>query len=341
MTPFEKKLWHLLLGHRGGPNRKRILELLSQRPYNINQLSVQLNLNYRTVKHHIDILEKFKLITTSRFRGYGEVYFLSREMEENIEILKGSTNGMNEVIASPVFLENILQHITEGIVVVNTQGKILIWNYAATAHYGFKESEMIGQDISTLFGPGIIEEINSEEENGSSGQRSIRRMQDASGTIHELFITFDKVYDTRGVFIGFTIVSLDAVKELRLKELLKEYRLRYQDLLDKLPSMIARFNRKKQLQFISIQPGNSGALILEKLVDKAPSEFIHDPGHASVIEGVIERVFNSGQMESIELEVPTPKGNMHFFGNCYPELNHEGVVETCLIVANRGTSKRE
>ncbi len=78
----KKILWELLAGTKGGINRARIIDVLKRRPYNANQLAEILSLNYKTIKYHIEILEK-KDIITSTGRGYGALYFLSDKMEAN------------------------------------------------------------------------------------------------------------------------------------------------------------------------------------------------------------------------------------------------------------------
>ncbi|MCE5214566.1 MAG: winged helix-turn-helix domain-containing protein [Methanobacterium sp.] len=88
MKYFEKLLWWLITGQRGGLNRARIIKKLHDRPYNAHQLSVLLNLDYRTIRHHIKILVENKVISGSG-DSYGKIYFLSDEMENNYEIFQG------------------------------------------------------------------------------------------------------------------------------------------------------------------------------------------------------------------------------------------------------------
>ncbi|KUK75095.1 winged helix-turn-helix domain-containing protein, partial [Methanobacterium sp. 42_16] len=55
---MRKFLWKLLAGTKGGLNRARIIDELKNRPYNANQLAERLSLNYKTIKYHIEVLEK-------------------------------------------------------------------------------------------------------------------------------------------------------------------------------------------------------------------------------------------------------------------------------------------
>ena len=72
----------LIAGTRGGPTRARIIEALKETPQNANQLATLLKMDYKTMRHHLEVLEKNKIITSIGDR-YGATYFLSQTMEEN------------------------------------------------------------------------------------------------------------------------------------------------------------------------------------------------------------------------------------------------------------------
>jgi DNA-binding transcriptional ArsR family regulator len=84
---MEGILWWLIAGTRGGINRARIINELNSRPYNINQLATGLNLDYKTVRHHMDVLMKNKIVESSG-EGYGTVYMLSNTMKDNFDAFK-------------------------------------------------------------------------------------------------------------------------------------------------------------------------------------------------------------------------------------------------------------
>ena len=77
-------LWFLFAGSRGGENRMKIIDLLKERPYNINQLSESLKLDYKAIQHHITVLQKNNVITKMGEK-YGVLYFISNYFEANIE----------------------------------------------------------------------------------------------------------------------------------------------------------------------------------------------------------------------------------------------------------------
>lgn len=71
----------LIAGSRGGGNRGKILETIQEEPMNANQLGEVLGVDYRTIRHHLGVLEKNGLITSMGPR-YGTMYFISQNLEE-------------------------------------------------------------------------------------------------------------------------------------------------------------------------------------------------------------------------------------------------------------------
>ena len=80
--PLKYLLGWLIAGTRGGLTRAKIIEILKETPQNANQLAGLLKMDYRTIRHHLDVLQKNRIIT-SMGDGYGMTYFLSPAMEEN------------------------------------------------------------------------------------------------------------------------------------------------------------------------------------------------------------------------------------------------------------------
>jgi DNA-binding transcriptional ArsR family regulator len=80
----KRLLWYLFAGSRGGENRIRIIDLLKERPHNINQLAEILGVDYKGVQHHIGVLEKNNMVAKLGEK-YGVLYFISNYLEANIE----------------------------------------------------------------------------------------------------------------------------------------------------------------------------------------------------------------------------------------------------------------
>ncbi len=85
---LKRLLWYLLGGTRGGPTRAEILKTLRDRPLNANQLAEALRVDYKTIQHHLRVLEENGLVAPSEKGAYGAMIFLTPKMEEAILYLE-------------------------------------------------------------------------------------------------------------------------------------------------------------------------------------------------------------------------------------------------------------
>jgi len=79
---MEGSLWYVLTGTRGGENRVRILQAVDEQPRNANQLAEDLDLNYKTVRHHLDVLTDNDILRASG-DDYGAVYLPTERVESH------------------------------------------------------------------------------------------------------------------------------------------------------------------------------------------------------------------------------------------------------------------
>lgn len=84
---MEAVLWYVLTGTRGGTNRIRLLRALDSRPRNANQLADALELDYKTVRHHLDVLEENDILKDSG-DDYGAVYLPTDQARHNWETIE-------------------------------------------------------------------------------------------------------------------------------------------------------------------------------------------------------------------------------------------------------------
>jgi predicted transcriptional regulator len=88
-------LWYLFAGSRGGENRIKIINLLQDTPLNINRMAEVLNLDYKAVQHHVDVLQKNNLVSPMGEK-YGIMYFVSNYLESNMDTFKEIVNKINK-----------------------------------------------------------------------------------------------------------------------------------------------------------------------------------------------------------------------------------------------------
>lgn len=92
-----KLLFYLFTSTRGGFTRLRIIMMLLEKPLNSNQLSKDLNLDYKAIQHHMKVLEKNNMVSKIGEK-YGVVYHLSNFLEINIGALDGAIDKLDRKI---------------------------------------------------------------------------------------------------------------------------------------------------------------------------------------------------------------------------------------------------
>jgi len=84
---MEAVLWYVLTGTRGGRNRVRILRAIDDRPRNANQLATELDLDYKTVRHHLDVLTENDVVKSSG-DDYGAVYVPTDRVRRHWDVVE-------------------------------------------------------------------------------------------------------------------------------------------------------------------------------------------------------------------------------------------------------------
>ena len=84
---MEGVLWYVLASSRGGPTRVRILKALDERPRNANQLATELDMDYTTIRHHLDVLMDNNVVERSD-NQYAAVYLFTDQAEANWEVVE-------------------------------------------------------------------------------------------------------------------------------------------------------------------------------------------------------------------------------------------------------------
>jgi len=80
----KKLLCHLIEGTRGGKTRALILRHLTEKSYNAHQLAKALNMDYKTIRHHLKVLVKSGMITRGKDE-YSGLYFIAKNIESDLD----------------------------------------------------------------------------------------------------------------------------------------------------------------------------------------------------------------------------------------------------------------
>lgn len=90
-----KLLLYLFTSTRGGYSRLKIVTLLLDKPYNTHKLAQELQMDYKAIQHHLQVLEKNNLISRTGER-YGTIFHLSNFLEINISALDEAIDKLDK-----------------------------------------------------------------------------------------------------------------------------------------------------------------------------------------------------------------------------------------------------
>jgi DNA-binding transcriptional ArsR family regulator len=85
---YKRIMVYIFIASRGGQNRARIVEMLKAEPSNPNKMSEKLGLDYKTIQHHVRMLEENQVIVSSSKGTYGAVYFLTPYFDKYFESVR-------------------------------------------------------------------------------------------------------------------------------------------------------------------------------------------------------------------------------------------------------------
>jgi len=80
-------IWTVFAGSKGAANRIKIINLLTKKPHNINQLSEELHLDYKTIQHHVRVLETNNFVSKTG-SAYPTIYFIAPLLEFSMDIFE-------------------------------------------------------------------------------------------------------------------------------------------------------------------------------------------------------------------------------------------------------------
>jgi PAS domain S-box-containing protein len=215
---LKSRLSFLILGQRGGQNRIQIINALKERPYNLNQLAELMNVNYRTIKHHADMLQKHEIITASNTGGYGQVFFLAPDLERNLPIYEEIVQKLQAVTTSPKFFQNVLEQTTDAIAIIDKKLEVFFWNESAVMLFGRKKEEVLGKPLEVFKDPSELKHALSHIIEGKHMVYFTAEAVDSTGKELTVEVTVDGIKDDENKLVGFSVLTTDITEQRSAEE---------------------------------------------------------------------------------------------------------------------------
>lgn len=87
-------MWYVLASSRGGQTRAQIIRALDRRPMNANELADELDFDYTTIRHHLEVLTDNNVVEESADE-YGAVYLFTDQTTAYWETVEEILETMN------------------------------------------------------------------------------------------------------------------------------------------------------------------------------------------------------------------------------------------------------
>lgn len=217
-------LSYLILGKRGGDKKIRIMELLEKYPHNINQIATELDVNYRTALHHVEILMGYDLVGRSKPPlGKGYVYHSLLKNRGEREILSDiiSTYRNSEEVVnfsdSPEFFRKVLEQTNDAVFVINEIEEIFFLNRSAEIMFGYESKREIGRKLR-VFRDGS-DNLLDLAKSGEQIRGLETKGKHLSGKLLDISVTVDPILDGKNKAVGYSILCRNITEK---KELQKE-----------------------------------------------------------------------------------------------------------------------
>lgn len=343
---LKRTLSYLILGQKGRENRVKIIDLLRDRPYNINQMAEKLELNYRTVKHHINILLKHELVYSSKTGGYGEVFFLSPDLEGNMGLYEGiikkidSVKQLTDFTDSPDFYKGVLEESFEGVIIVDITWDVFFWNKSATRIFDYKNEDIMHWPLDIFFHKPTFDQMKLKLEKDNRISDFETYGKNKSGEKIDISITIDQVTNGNNSVIGYSILVRDISERKELNNKIKMKKDMLEIIMENTDTGIAyltnEFNFIDLNSAYAVESGHEK----EELIGHNHFDFFPDKDN----KNIFERVISSG--ESIEVfDKPyrfpdQPKRGVTYWNwTLIPVKDDQGNVSSLVLSLKETTSR--
>jgi PAS domain S-box-containing protein len=187
--------------------------LLKDRPYNLNQLAEILKLNYRTVKHHINVLLKNEIVGSSSTGSYGDVYFLTPEIEGNLDMFEEIVTKFNDSAElanftnSPQFFQRVIEQMNDAVIITDKDDRVFFYNKSAEDLFGYNKEEIIGEVIPIFPDDTTRTETINKVRSGAQYIDLEMNLRSKNNEMIDVHLNIDTILDEKGNLIGFFLLS--------------------------------------------------------------------------------------------------------------------------------------
>jgi two-component system NtrC family sensor kinase len=210
---------------------------------------------------------------------------------------------------------SIAESTPDGMITVDAQGKIVLWNRAAEKIFGYTAEEMLGKPLTRIMPKRFHEAHKNSLTRVASGgkQKIIGKTVEVIGLKKDksefpLELSMAKWKTGEGVF--FTAVIRDITERKLAEEILQQSQERYQNLVENINDVIFEVDTDGNITYISPAIERVGKYKADELIGQNFSRFVH-PDDMSGLISSFHRVLD-GILKPFEFRVLDKDGRVRY-----------------------------
>jgi len=218
-------------------------------------------------------------------------------------------------------------------------GRILEANVAAERAYGYSREELLRLSLYDVRAPEAIATIDAQ-----LSEARTRSLLFETSHRHKDGRTFPVEVSSKEAIIGGQSVMVSIVRDISVRkkvdEALQQSRERFRKAIDSMPDVVLIYDRDLRIQYINPattrKSGRPAADFIGRLEEEVwPRETF------SLWRPALEKALASGEVQTLEIDFPSPLGLRHLVVTCVPLLDAQGRVQEVMSITHDLTARKK
>jgi PAS domain S-box-containing protein len=235
--------------------------------------------------------------------------------------------------------ETLMNHSRDIILFIRYQdGRILEANSAAERAYGYSREELLGLTVFDIRAPDSV--ASARAQLAEAKTRSIlfeTRHRHRDGCIFPVEVS------SKEAIIGGQSVLVSIVRDISQRKkadaALQQSRKRFRSAIDSMPDVVVIYDRDLRIQYVnpatSRVTGRPATDFVGRLEEQVWSEDL-----VALWRPVLERTLKSAEVQSLDIDFPSPAGLRHLVITCVPMLDVNGRVQEVMSITHDLTARK-